>query len=81
MLLESLLSIGGTGFVRYTEVIRSSESPLLEVSLYYHCETLYLPLMQVPKHVRTTCTHQVRDCEYREEGCLFKVNKMAAILH
>ena len=27
-------SIGGTGFVRCTEVVRFSEGPLLEVSLY-----------------------------------------------
>ena len=29
-------AIGGMEFVRYTEVVRLSESPLLEVSLYYN---------------------------------------------
>ena len=36
-------SIGGTGFVRCREVVRFSESPLLEVSLYipYACLLKY----------------------------------------
>ena len=29
-------SIGGTGFVRCREVVRFSDGPLLEVSLYYY---------------------------------------------
>ena len=33
-LYDMAVSIGGTRFVRCTEVVRSSESPLLEVSLY-----------------------------------------------
>ena len=26
------------------------------------------------KHIRTTCTHQLRDCDFKSEGCEFKVS-------
>ena len=29
--------------------------------------------MQVAKHVRTVCTHQLRDCDFKDVGCQFKV--------
>ena len=38
-------SIGGTGFVRCTEVVRFSEGPLLEVSLYIHANTCKFPVL------------------------------------
>ena len=36
---------------------------------YYYNNT-----MQVSKHRRTVCTHQVRDCEFKDSGCQFKVS-------
>ena len=31
-------------------------------------------IIQVAKHTRTVCTHQVKDCEFKDVGCPFKVN-------
>ena len=36
--------------------------------------------MQVSKHRRTVCTHQVRDCEFKDSGCQFKVSSFIAIM-
>ena len=33
-----------------------------------------LAIMQVSKHRRTVCTHQIRDCDFKDSGCQFKVS-------
>ena len=35
--------------------------------------------MQVSKHRRTLCTYQIRDCEFKESGCQFKVAHFANV--
>ena len=33
-----------------------------------------LMFLQVGKHRRTVCTHQVRDCDFKDIGCQYKVS-------
>ena len=40
---------------------------------YIHIIMYCLIYMQVSKHRRTVCTHQVRDCDFKDSGCQFKV--------
>ena len=39
-----------------------------------------LDIMQVSKHRRTVCTHQIRDCDFKDSGCQFKVSSFIDIL-
>ena len=35
--------------------------------------------LQVGKHRRTVCTHQVRDCDFKDIGCQYKVSHIMFI--
>ena len=35
--------------------------------------------LQVGKHRRTVCTHQVRDCDFKDIGCQYKVSLIILI--
>ena len=39
-----------------------------------------IAIMQVSKHRRTVCTHQIRDCDFKDSGCQFKVSSFIDIL-
>ena len=42
-----------------------------------------LMFLQVGKHRRTVCTHQVRDCDFKDIGCQYKVSHIIilSVLH
>ena len=33
-----------------------------------------LIVVQLAKHIRTVCTHQMRECDFKDIGCYFKVS-------
>ena len=37
---------------------------------------IFTDLLQLSKHTRTVCTHQIRDCDYKDMGCQYKVCTM-----
>ena len=39
----------------------------------------FIPILQVNKHKHTVCTHQVRDCDFKDIGYPFKVSQSLLI--
>ena len=39
----------------------------------------FIPILQVGKHKRTVCTHQVRDCDLKDIGHQFKASQSLLI--
>ena len=40
---------------------------------YIVFEPVFSLYLQMERHMRTVCTHQLRACDYRDDGCLFMV--------